>query len=264
MWLWLAACSGEGPETVYGPSVCDGLLQEDDGGWTDAVYDRDGDGFFDSENADCVVAYGANRLDCDDDDAGVSPAAAEEQCNGTDDDCNPDTPDVVDVDEDGSPSCADCADDDPLRSPGGPDECWDQIDNNCDSVVDEGCGPDYNGRYALTEPIAYSCLIGLVRMRFDEVTLLYLPPYATMRNEGSGQPGNMDGAIEEDGSFTFMGERALSTAAACNERYTMSGQFDGNGSFTGEFQADYSGQFGACGNCRDQSWPVTAIRVGDL
>jgi hypothetical protein len=262
MWLWLAACSGEVGEPVFGPSVCDGLLQEDDGGWTDAVYDRDGDGFYDDQNPDCVLAYGLNRLDCDDEDAAVSPAAAEEQCNGTDDDCNADTPDVVDRDDDGSPACEDCDDEDPARMPGGPDECWDLVDNNCTSVVDEGCGPDFNGRYALTETIQYNCAIGLVRIRFDEVSLLWIPPYATMRSEDSAQPGNMDGTIERDGSFEFVRETALSTAASCTEIYTMQGAFDGAGSFTGTFDTNYRGA--GCLGCRGNSWDVTGIRISDF
>jgi hypothetical protein len=260
---WVLGCS-EGPEVFEGAATCDGLLQADDGGWIDAVFDRDGDGYFDAANPDCALAYGVNRLDCDDGDVSVSPAAPEEQCNGIDDDCNPDTPDVVDADEDGAPACEDCADDDPLRHPGGPDECWDQVDNNCDLVVDEGCGPDYNGRYALLEPIQYNCLVGTVRRNFSEVTLLWIPPFGSMRNAGGGQPGNMDGAVEDDGRFRFVAERDLSSGASCRETYTMLGRFDGTGSFEATFTAEYSGRFGACGNCQDREWDVTAIRVSDL
>jgi hypothetical protein len=262
MWLWLAACAGD-PDLVIGPSVCDGLHQEDDGEWTDAVYDRDGDGFFDGANPDCVLAYGANRLDCDDEDVSVSPVAAEEQCNDVDDDCNPDTPDFVDLDGDGSPACEDCDDDDPAREPGGPDQCFDEIDNNCNSIVDDDCGPDFNGRYALVEPIRYTCSVGLVRIDFEEVVVLFNPPLATMRNEGSGQPGNMDSVLEADGKFEFVAEKSLSSLGSCTEVYTMKGEFDGAGGFQARFTAEYSGF--ACLNCRDQEWrDVVGFRTGDL
>jgi hypothetical protein len=56
----------------------------------------------------------------------------------------------VDEDEDGFCSLADCDDSNPDVYPGQGEKCWDEIDNNCDGEVDEGCAtdaddPDVNG-----------------------------------------------------------------------------------------------------------------------
>ena len=45
----------------------------------------------------------------------------------------------VDNDNDGYPASNDCNDFDPLVSPGEIEICWDDIDNNCDTQIDENC-----------------------------------------------------------------------------------------------------------------------------
>lgn len=52
------------------------------------------------------------------------------------------------LDEDGDGFCllADCDDTDPKVRPGGGERCYDAIDNNCDGVTDEGCGPTNPGK----------------------------------------------------------------------------------------------------------------------
>jgi hypothetical protein len=131
--------------------------------------DADGDGFGDpelqavgpcGEPADGFVEDGS---DCDDQDAGIHPAA-DESCNGRDDDCDglvDDADDSLvggetlypDVDGDGwgdddDPTTAcegaegwvdqpgDCDDDDPETHPDAPERC-DGVDNDCDGEVDE-------------------------------------------------------------------------------------------------------------------------------
>jgi hypothetical protein len=98
--------------------------------------------------------------DCDDSNPLIRPGFAETQCNGVDDDCDPTTEDAPDFDVDGLSVCEDCDDTDAFDSedqdgdgwtpcagdcndyevtiyPGAPEIC-DGLDNNCDSIVDEG------------------------------------------------------------------------------------------------------------------------------
>lgn len=75
--------------------------------------------------------------DCNDMDASVHPEATETPYDGIDQDC--DGSDLIDVDSDGYPANeaggTDCNDTDPAVNPGAVEVC-DDIDNNCDAVVD--------------------------------------------------------------------------------------------------------------------------------
>jgi len=157
------------------PEVCDGLdndcddLADDDdpsvSGQPTWFLDGDGDGVAGSATAtsctepnDAVVATG----DCDDANRDVFPGA-DEVCNGIDDDCDDDIddddPDVsdpstwyTDADGDGFGSgtvlaCdqpkgtasagGDCDDGRPEAFPGAPEQC-NNLDDDCDTVVDNG------------------------------------------------------------------------------------------------------------------------------
>lgn len=103
---------------------CDGRADEDA---LDA--DADGDG------------SSPRNGDCDDQDAAISPSAAEIPDDFIDQDCS--GTDNYDLDRDGDPAPVsggtDCDD---LRSNVAPhlaESCGDGLDNNCDDAVDEGC-----------------------------------------------------------------------------------------------------------------------------
>jgi len=87
-------------------------------------WDGDGDGF-------------PGDSDCDDDNPLRYPGA-DELCNGTDDDCDPETwadQEGWDFDGDGSPVCADCDDEDPRRAPNAEPTC-ESLDADCDGQLD--------------------------------------------------------------------------------------------------------------------------------
>ncbi len=150
---------------------CDGDIDDDDasvsgtGSW---YADADGDTYGDPTSIDtscsAPVGYVSDSSDCDDSDAGIHPGAAE-VCDGVDNDCDtlvdeadPDitgtTTFYADTDGDGfgdatgaEAACSapsgfvtddtDCDDTDATVYPGATEVC-DGLDNDCDSLVDEG------------------------------------------------------------------------------------------------------------------------------
>ena len=149
--------------------ICDGLDNDCDPA-TDEEVDGDGDGE--------AVCDG----DCDDTDDSVNTAGTE-VCNGIDDNCEGSVDEGFDADADGfvdgsDADCQDaydaadldCDDGDAAVNPGADEVCEDEIDNNCDGLVDdedaESCanalpvadaGYDQQSRY----------LAGPVTLRFD-------------------------------------------------------------------------------------------------
>jgi len=152
--------------------LCDGIDNDCDRGVDEpgavdgAAYylDDDDDGYGDPDNSTtgcwALSGYVDNRLDCDDSDAGISPAASE-RCDGHDDNCNDmvDESSAVDAqtwyaddDDDGygdpdqtqracdrpsgyTSDSRDCDDRSADAHPAG-DEICDELDNDCDGWVD--------------------------------------------------------------------------------------------------------------------------------
>ncbi len=155
---------------------CDGELDEGSADLTTWYGDEDGDGYGDPHSSvtACEQPKGhvADATDCDDGDAAVNPAA-DELCNGVDDDCDGelDGDDAIDAatwyaddDADGYGDMAsttaacqqpsgfvgndfDCDDGDPAISPDA-DEICNGIDDDCDGTVDEDGAIDATTWYA--------------------------------------------------------------------------------------------------------------------
>ncbi len=164
-------CDDTDPETYPGAfELCDGVDNDCDPATPDSqmlqswYVDGDGDGFgAGPATSSCSapgVDYVLNADDCLDTDGSVSPDG-EESCNGLDDDCDgtvdvdPVVGDVQYLDDDGDGygtgpavvACGiaagfaadngDCDDSDASRSPGAVEIC-DGIDQDCDTVIDDG------------------------------------------------------------------------------------------------------------------------------
>ena len=153
--------------------ICDGLDNNcsgdiDEGVKTVYYADGDGDGFgnnaYTEEACSAPAGYVPNGNDCDDENASVYPSASE-ICDGFDNNCNDLVDDglglevYIDADFDGfgdpdqvvegcqeeagfAPVAGDCDDNNPAINPNAAETC-DEIDNNCDTRVDEGVQNSY-------------------------------------------------------------------------------------------------------------------------
>ncbi len=217
-------------------SACDGALQAQESS-VDSPFDRDGDGYFDGSNQDCIDTYGAENLDCDDANEGIHPNQEEEECNGVDDDCREDTPDSVDSDADGSNTCEDCDDTEPAVAPGNAEICGDGLDNHCDGFSEEGCVSGYSDTWGLDTLIAYSCAFGNVNISFASMLVSEDAPEISFTSLGTGsQPGTMVGILS---GTDFTATRVIT--GTCTETYTFTGTFNDLYTFDAEFSVAFSG-----------------------
>ena len=158
--------------------ICDGVDNDCDGyadvGTTGTWYaDEDGDGYGDDETEleDCEGPEGwvEQGGDCDDGDAAVNPGA-EEVCDGDDDNCDgradvgevgtwysdhdgdgygyaSEQEETCDPDEGWVQDDSDCNPNDGTVFPGAAETC-NQVDDDCDDLVDEDFDADQDGWYA--------------------------------------------------------------------------------------------------------------------
>ena len=101
--------------------------------------DNDGDGFSENEG------------DCNDNAPNIGPNQSEIPYDGSDNDCDPTTPDD-DLDEDGFDRNVDCDDLDENINPNAVDNSCDGLDDNCDGQADEGAQPDIYEPFDVNTP----------------------------------------------------------------------------------------------------------------
>jgi hypothetical protein len=156
----LLSCSGMDFSSKPIEAVCDGVQQANEES-VDAPFDLDGDGYFDGVNPDCLETYTRVRVDCDDTNPDVHPSV-DEVCDGIDNDCDRmiDEAEAIDAvrwapDADGDgygdwaaavlscepvdgmiPNDGDCDDTNDAIHPGAEEIC-DEVDDDCDQLIDE-------------------------------------------------------------------------------------------------------------------------------
>jgi len=136
---------------------CDGAIDDEDDSVSDAetwYLDTDGDGYGldDSTTTACEQPSGHAALagDCDDDDDAYNPGADESDCTDPADyNCDGSTG-YDDDDGDGWAACEECDDSDAAIHPDATELC-DEVDNDCDGVVDEDDAGDAATWYADTD-----------------------------------------------------------------------------------------------------------------
>ncbi|MBN2798191.1 MAG: putative metal-binding motif-containing protein [Deltaproteobacteria bacterium] len=119
---------------------CDGMVDEDPTDPTTFYADADGDGYGDqgtsTDACEAPAGYVADSGDCDDHSTAFHPGAAEYDCaDPTDYNCDGSVG-FADADGDGVPACEECDDSRADVHPGA-DEVCDEVDNNCNGMVDE-------------------------------------------------------------------------------------------------------------------------------
>lgn len=116
---------------------CNGEIDEYNG--RPAFPDNDHDGFGTEEGMIWICdepqeGFSENSSDCNDNDASINPGSPEICNDGKDNNCDGVT-DKCDDDSDGYYSEVDCDDGNPNVNPGVLEEC-DNLDNNCDGIID--------------------------------------------------------------------------------------------------------------------------------
>ena len=116
----------------------------------------------------------------------------------------------------------------------------------------------------MSQPVQYQCgaVAGtyLIDIDFDQILVVHNPPSLTMSVLGPGNaPSSMSGTTyPPDPAFTVQQVVLLGTPLACDESYTIVGDWQDENTFVGTFTADYQGV--TCLDCTSHSQSFTATR----
>ncbi len=215
----LIACGSDISVNESGEAVCNGVLDEDETR-VDGPFDGDKDGYFDGDNPGCVETYPPEDLDCDDSDSDVwGPSVWYPDEDG----------DGFGVDGETLLSCelalgfsgnADDCDDSLASIYPGADEYCDEVDNDCDDVIDEdvvdglvyyrdadgdGYGSEDATLEACTLPDGYSASMG----DCDDADASLNPDEAEECFDGDDN--NCDGEIDEGCDVNLSGSWTADT-----------------------------------------------------
>jgi hypothetical protein len=248
-------CDDDDPNNFPGnDELCDGEDNDCDGEPEDGTEDADLDGYTFCDG------------DCDDNNLDTYPGAPE-TCDGLDNNCdglaNADPAGEVDLDGDTYRSCVDCLDSNPSVYPGAEEVCDDGIDNNCNGVADENCETfdGYTGTWVVPGAISYACAFNSVTINVSSISITDVNPTILFVFSGGTQPGTISGSFTSGTAFT--GTNFISSGGGgCDEIYTITGSFTSNTSMSGTLTATYydASGLGACFDCTNQTWQISAVR----
>ena len=131
--------------------------------------------------------------------------------------------------------------------------------------------PDYAGLWTFSSTTSYACLSSAVTANLERLNITYRPTYAPLdpavianayelaMDPRSPQPGLLQGGFVTSAtpdSFALSRTETLN-AGACTASWALNGSYTGPNTLSADFTATFTG---SCGDCTNQSFPVTATR----
>ena len=238
-WAGINPGASEDCFTAYDDN-CNGTANDEAAvGCSTYYYDGDNDGFGTAALSKCYcMKEGSYKVfssgDCDDSNEAVYPGASE-GCDGLDNNCSGETDEgFPDSDVDGTKDCVD-------NCPGV------VLDKEvCDNLVPSGV-------WSIAPPVTKNCAVGMVNFNVGSVN--FSDNGATLAvNLGGGLCCQPSGSSASAGSFSAQ----CTCPGTCTETYTIAGEFTGEDSWTGTFNADYAGA--PCLDCNNQQWDIDGSR----
>jgi hypothetical protein len=113
-----------------------------------------------------------------------------------------------------------------------------------------------SGTYKLVSPVIYMCASGLVDIDFDQLVFADTASMLSVTSNDTGatpQPCKMTGSTATSGHIDVQ----CTNAGACNEIYHLTGAFTSETTWTGTFEASFTG---LCLDCTTDQVPATGTR----